>query len=114
MGCRRPLSATKRRAFKNLATVKLQGEGPASPTLAELTAWSIMGGELSKGVHSMVDALVAGSPKERRRYRRCSAEAKRAICPRSRAWGVSEAQVAQRHAVNGNLISKWLRDPPFA
>ena len=62
----------------------------------------------------MVDTLVTGSPKERRRYRSWSAEAKRAICLETRAPGVSVAQVAQRHAVNANLIFKWLRDPRFA
>ncbi len=62
----------------------------------------------------MVDTFVAGSPKERRRYRRWSEEAKRAICLETRAPGVSVAQVAQRHAVNANLIFKWLRDPRFA
>lgn len=62
----------------------------------------------------MVDTLVAGSPKERRRYRRWSAEAKRAICLETRAPDLSVAQVAQRHAVNANLIFKWLRDPRFA
>jgi transposase len=62
----------------------------------------------------MVDTLVAGSSKERRRYRRWSAEAKRAICLETRAPGVSMAQVAQRHALNANLIFKWLRDARFA
>jgi transposase len=62
----------------------------------------------------MVDTFVAGSPKERRRYRRWSEEAKRAICLETRAPGVSVAQVAQRHALNANLIFKWLRDPRFA
>jgi transposase len=62
----------------------------------------------------MVDTLVAGLSKERRRYRRWSAEAKRAICLETRAPGVSVALVAQRHAVNANLIFKWLRDVRFA
>lgn len=57
---------------------------------------------------------MAGSPKERRRYRRWSAEAKRAICLETRAAGVSVAQVAQLHSLNANLIFKWLRDPRFA
>ena len=30
------------------------------------------------------------------------------------APGVSVAQVARRHAMNTNLIHKWLRDPKFA
>ncbi len=62
----------------------------------------------------MVDTFLAGSPKERRRYRRWSAEAKRAICLETRAPGVSVAQVAQRHSLNANLIFKWLRDARFA
>ncbi len=62
----------------------------------------------------MVDTFVAGSPKERRRYRRWNAETKRAICLETRAPGVSVAQVAQRHSLNANLIFKWLRDARFA
>lgn len=62
----------------------------------------------------MVDPFVAGSLSDRRRYRRWSAEAKRAICLETRAPGVSVAQVAQLHALNANLIFKWLRDPRFA
>ena len=58
-----------------------------------------------------MDTLVAGSPKERRRYRRWSAAAKRAICLETCAPGVS---VAQLHALNADLIFKWLRDPRFA
>jgi len=36
--------------------------------------------------------------------------------PRSvkRSPGVSVARVAQRYAMNANLISKWLRDAPYA
>lgn len=62
----------------------------------------------------MVDTFLAGSLSDRRRYRRWSAEAKRAICLETRAPGVSVAQVAQRHGLNANLIFKWLRDPRFA
>jgi len=62
----------------------------------------------------MVGTLVAGSPNERRRYRRWSAEAKRAICLETRAPGVSVAQVGQLHALNANLVFKWLRDARFA
>jgi len=62
----------------------------------------------------MVDTFVAGSLSDRRRYRRWSLEAKRAICLETRAPGVSVAQVAQRHSLNANLIFKWLRDPRFA
>jgi len=50
----------------------------------------------------------------RRRYRRWSAEEKRSICRETRAPGVSVAQVARRHALNANLIFKWLKDPRFA
>ena len=50
----------------------------------------------------------------RRRYRRWSAEEKRSICRQTRAPGVSVAQVARRHALNANLIFKWLKDPRFA
>jgi Transposase len=50
----------------------------------------------------------------RRRYRRWNAEEKRSICRQTRAPGVSVAQVARRHALNANLIFKWLKDPRFA
>jgi transposase len=36
------------------------------------------------------------------------------ICQQTRAPGVSVAQVARRHALNANLIFKWLKDPRFA
>src|SRR4051812_50193282 len=49
----------------------------------------------------------------RRRYRRWSAEEKRSICRETRAPGVSVAQVARRHALNANLIFKWLKDRRF-
>jgi transposase len=62
----------------------------------------------------MVDTFLAGSLSDRRRYRRWSAEAKRAICLETRAPGVSVAQVAQLHSLNANLIFKWLRDARFA
>jgi transposase len=62
----------------------------------------------------MVDTFVAGSLSDRRRYRRWSAEAKRAICLETRVPGLSVAQVAQRHSLNANLIFKWLRDRRFA
>ncbi len=55
-----------------------------------------------------------GSLLRRRRYRRWSAEEKHSICRETRAPGVSVAQVARRHALNANLIFKWLRDPRFA
>ena len=50
----------------------------------------------------------------RRRYRHWSAEEKRSICRQTRDPGVSVAQVARRHALNANLIFKWLKDPRFA
>ena len=62
----------------------------------------------------MVDTSVPGSLLRRRRYRRWSAEEKRSICRETRAPGVSVAQVARRHALNANLIFKWLKDPRFA
>ena len=55
-----------------------------------------------------------GSMPRRRRYRRWSAEEKRSICRETRAPGVSVAQVARRHALNANLIFKWLKDGRFA
>ena len=50
----------------------------------------------------------------RRRYRRRSAEEKRSIWREAKAPGVSVAQVARRHALNANLIFKWLKDRRFA
>ena len=50
----------------------------------------------------------------RRGYRRWSAEEKRSICQETRASGVSVAQVSRRHALNANLIFKWLKDRRFA
>ena len=55
-----------------------------------------------------------GSMPRWRRYRRWNAEEKRSICQQTRAPGVSVAQVARRHALNANLIFKWLKDPRFA
>ena len=64
----------------------------------------------------MVDTPLPGSMPHRRRYRRWSAEEKRSICRETRAPGVSVAQVARRHALNANLIFKWLKDrmPPVS
>ena len=62
----------------------------------------------------MVDTPLPGSMPRRRRYRHWSAEEKRSICRETRAPGVSVAQVARRHALNANLIFKWLKDPRFA
>src|SRR5215207_9298863 len=62
----------------------------------------------------MVDTSLPGSMPRRRRYRRWSAEEKCSICRETRASGVSVAQVARRHALNANLIFKWLKDRRFA
>lgn len=43
-----------------------------------------------------------------------SDEEKLSICAQARVCGVSVAEVARRHAMNTNLIHKWLRDPRFA
>jgi len=50
----------------------------------------------------------------RRTRRLWTVEEKRSICLQATAPGVSVAQVAQRYAMNANLIFKWLRDPRFA
>jgi transposase len=50
----------------------------------------------------------------RRTKRLWTDDEKRSICFRTAAPGVSVAQVAQRYAVNANLIFKWLRDPRYA
>jgi transposase len=57
---------------------------------------------------------LAGPLPRRRKYRRWDTEEKRSICLQARAPGVSVAQVARRHALNANLIFKWLKDPRFA
>jgi transposase len=50
----------------------------------------------------------------RRTKRLWTDEEKRSICFQTTAPGVSVAQVAQRYAVNANLIFTWLRDPRYA
>ena len=50
----------------------------------------------------------------RRTKRLWTVEEKRSICVQTTAPDVSVAQVARRHALNANLIFKWLRDPRFA
>ena len=50
----------------------------------------------------------------KRRKRFWSDDEKRSICRQTTAPGVSVAVVAQRYALNANLIFKWLRDPRFA
>jgi transposase len=62
----------------------------------------------------MVDTPLPVPMLRRRKYRRWSAEEKRSICRETRAPGVSVAQVARRHALNANLIFKWLKDRRFA
>ena len=62
----------------------------------------------------MVDTSLPGPMLRRRRYRHWSGEEKRSICRETRAPGVSVAQVARRHALNANLIFKWLKDRRFA
>jgi transposase len=62
----------------------------------------------------MVDTHLVGSLPQRRRYRHWDTEEKRLICLQARAPGVSVAQVARRHALNANLIFKWLKDRRFA
>src|SRR4051812_42946950 len=62
----------------------------------------------------MVDTPLPGPTPRRLRYRHWSAEEKRSNCQQTRAPGVSVAQVARRHALNANLIFKWLNDRRFA
>ena len=61
-----------------------------------------------------MDTSLPQSMLRRRRYRHWSGEEKRSICRETRAPGVSVAQVARRHALNANLIFKWLKDRRFA
>nr|WP_229849366.1 transposase [Paracoccus aerius] len=50
----------------------------------------------------------------RRTKRLWTENERRAICLRATAPGVSVERVAQRYAMNANLIFKWLRDPRYA
>ena len=50
----------------------------------------------------------------RRMKRLWTDEEKRSICLQTTVPGVSVARVAQRYAMNANLIFKWLRDPRYA
>ncbi len=50
----------------------------------------------------------------RRTKRLWTDEEKRSICLQTTTPGVSVARVAQRYAMNANLIFKWLRDPRYA
>ena len=63
---------------------------------------------------SAIDSGHYGDGVARRTKRLWTDEEKRSICFRTAAPGVSVAQVAQRYAVNANLIFKWLRDPRYA
>lgn len=50
----------------------------------------------------------------KRRKRFWADDEKQSICRQTLAPGVSVAMVAQRYALNANLIFKWLCDPRFA
>jgi len=50
----------------------------------------------------------------RRTKRLWTDEEKRSICLQTTAPGVSVARVAQRYAMNANLIFKWLRDSRYS
>ena len=52
--------------------------------------------------------------KKGRKKRVWSDDHKRSICAQARVSGVSIAKVAQRYAMDTNLIHKWLRYPRFA
>ena len=49
-----------------------------------------------------------------RRKRVWTDEQKRSLCFHTTAAGISVAQIARRHAMNANMIFKWLRDPRYA
>ena len=63
---------------------------------------------------STIDSGHYGDGVARRTKRLWTDEEKRSICFQTTAPGVSVAQVAQRYAVNANLIFTWLRDGRFA
>jgi transposase len=63
---------------------------------------------------STIDGGHYGDGVARRTKRLWTDEEKRSICFQTAAPGVSVAQVAQRYAVNANLIFKWRRDPRYA
>jgi transposase len=63
---------------------------------------------------SAIDSGHYGDGVARRTKRLWTDEEKRSICFQTAAPGVSVAQVAQRYAMNANLIFKWLRDPRYA
>jgi transposase len=55
---------------------------------------------------------MAGKNGQKKRF--WADEEKRLICAQALAPGVSVAQVARRHAMNGNLIFKWLKVARFS
>ena len=63
---------------------------------------------------STIDSGHYGDGVARRTKRLWTDGEKRSICFQTAAPGVSVAQVAQRYAVNANLIFKWRRDPRYA
>jgi transposase len=63
---------------------------------------------------STIDSGHFGDGVARRTKRLWTDEEKRSICFQTTAPGVSVARVAQRYAVNANLIFTWLRDPRYA
>jgi transposase len=63
---------------------------------------------------STIDSGHFGDCVARRTKRLWTDEEKRSICFQTTAPGVSVAQVAQRYAVNANLIFTWLRDVRYA
>ena len=63
---------------------------------------------------STIDSGHYGDDVARRTKRLWTDDEKRSICFQTAAPGVSVAQVAQRYAVNANLIFKWRRDPRYA
>lgn len=62
----------------------------------------------------MIDSGHYGDGVARRTKRLWTDEEKRSICFQTTAPGASVAQVAQRYAVNANLIFTWLRDARYA
>jgi len=63
---------------------------------------------------STIDSGHYGDCVARRTKRLWTDDEKRSICFQTAAPGVSVAQVAQRYAINANLIFKWRRDPRYA
>ena len=60
-----------------------------------------------------MDTSLAGPLPRRRKYRRWDAEEKRSILPAGESARRVGGRCA-RHALNANLIFKWLKDPRFA